>query len=553
MVVRELVATFGVKTDSQSFQKAEGGMNKLASVAKAAAAAIAGFVAVKWLRDVTKEVAALGDQWDKMSKRTGIASDTLQRFSHAAELSGASIKEIEGGIKKLQAAQSDAAFGLQTYTREFERIGVEIKDETGKFKDAEQLLIEIADGMKRLPTDTERTAVAMKLMGRGGTTLIPLLKEGGDAVRAMMNEVGELGALMDKEAIQAAADYTDNMQRMSMAFMGVKLAIGKHLLPMIIKLQEQFIAWWKDNKDEIKKFVDRVWGAVKILGGLVNAFLTIGKAIYKLFAALPGVVKILALVVAFMHWGKGMFILGKAVRFLFSPFGKLMALIVLLGLIIEDLVVWVEGGDSVFGRFFETLDELLGINVSGPIKDMIKWFMSLAQDPVAAIEQLGQEWIVVFEELWSSIKAGLDSVLSFFGTSVDEIANFWSNIYDSVVEWGSKIWDWVVGWADRIVEKIPGPFKAAGKFISGLVGGGGEGGTAGKPKVMGSNLPPLPVSPRGGGNSLAQNTNVQINVKALPGMDEKRLANEVGRQFHNEKNRQNRAAMRALVPGTAGG
>lgn len=550
-------------------------MGNLVSFAKKAAVAIGGFFAVRWLKTATEEVAALGDQWHKMSLRTGIAMDTLQRFSHAAELSGASISEIEGGIKKLQAAQSDAAFGLQTYTREFDRLGIEIKDADGKFKSAEGLLIEVADGMTRLESDTERTAVAMKLMGRGGTALIPLLKQGGDAVRAMMSEVDDLGALMGTDLINASAEYTDNMQRMSMVFQALKISIAKNLLPIFIKLQEHFISWWKDNREQIKKFVERVWGALKSISSLISTLISVGKAIWKVFSALPNVVKILALVAAFMSWGKGMFFLGTAVRVLLSPLGKFFVLIALLGLIFEDLKVWVEGGNSVFGRFFETLDELTGVNISGPMKDIIKWFMLLAQDPIAAIEQLKQEWIVVLETIQENIKLVWNDIVQWLTEKWNALGatfrDIWENgilallrklfgetFVDLVGKGLDALFDLITAWGSRAVDAIFAPIRKAagwlGKFVAGEPAIAISQKTQGiLPKSnAGVRLPELPSFGRGGA-TVNQNTDIKIDVKAAPGMNEGALAAEVGRQMKTQLDRQNRAAMRTLVPGTVGG
>jgi hypothetical protein len=566
---------FGVKPDQASINKAEQSMDGFVSFAKKAAGAIGGFFAVRWLKDATEQVAALGDQWDKMSLRTGTATDTLQRFSHAAELSGASISEIEGSIKKLQNAQVEAADGVATYSDEFKRLGLDVKDADGKFKNAEDLLIEVADGMTRLESDTERTAVAMKLMGRGGTALIPLLKQGGDAVRAMMSEVDELGALMGTDLIKASADYTDNMQRLSMVFMALKISIAKNLLPILIKLQDRFISWWKDNREQIKKFVDRIWGALKSISSLISTLISVGKAIWKVFSALPNVVKILALVAAFMSWGKGMYFLGTAVRVLLSPLGKFFILVALLGLIFEDLKVWVEGGNSVFGRFFETLDELTGINISGPMKDIIKWFMALAQDPVAAIEQLKQEWIVVLETIqenikliWNDIVQWLTEKLNALGATFRDI---WENgilgllktlFGETFVELVGKgldaLFDLITSWGSRAVDAIFAPIRKAAGWLGKFVAGEPAISVSQKAQGLfprseaGAQLPALPTSGRGGA-TVTQNTDIKIDVKAAPGMNEGTLAAEVGRQMQNQLDRQNRAAMRTLVPGTVGG
>jgi hypothetical protein len=214
MVVRELVALLGVKSDTAGMKKAESGMGNLAAAAKVAAAAFASAFIVKWARDAVREIANVGDWYDKMAKRTGFAVSKLQEFEHAATLSGASLTAIEGALKRLQTAQVDAEAGLKTYTREFDRLGVDIKDQQGNLKDTTTLFAEMADAITALPTDAERTAVAMKLMGRTGTQLLPMLKEGTEGINAMMQEMRDLGGVMDDELVEASAEFIDNQRRM---------------------------------------------------------------------------------------------------------------------------------------------------------------------------------------------------------------------------------------------------------------------------------------------------------------------------------------------------
>jgi ribosomal protein L9 len=247
MVVKELVALLGVKTDKQSFNQAESGLGKIAKAAKVMAAAFAAFQVGKKIAGVVQEVADLGDKFDKMAKRSGFASKTLQQLGHAAELSGASINTVETAIKKLQSSQIEAADGTATYADEFKRLGIEVKGVDGELKDTPELLLEIADAMNELDTDAERTQVAMKLLGRSGTQLIPMFKEGSEGIKEMMQELVDLGAVMDDDLVKSSADLIDNQRRLDMALLGVKNTIAKELMPQANEFIEGMIDWWKIN------------------------------------------------------------------------------------------------------------------------------------------------------------------------------------------------------------------------------------------------------------------------------------------------------------------
>jgi len=393
MVVRELVALLGVKTDKKGFGDAEGGIQSIVKWAKVAAVAVAGIAAGRAVWGLAKDVAEAGDRLDKMSKRTGIAADTLQKLGHVAALGGASLSDIEMSIKRLQAASSDASFGLKTYTREFDRLGISIKDEQGNFKDTTQLLLEVADGMKNLDSDTERTAVAVKLLGRSGTTLIPTLKQGSEAIREQMEEVEALGGLMGQDMVQASADFIDNQQRMTVAIDGLKLAVGRELLPIFLKMQDSVIGWWKANRKWIaENIAPKIKEVVLYAGRLAKTLVNVVKWISKFVWNLPKPAKILLVGLAFLKWG-------KYLKVFLSPFGKVAILAALLILIFEDLQTWVEGGDSVFGKFFDTLSELTGLDISTYLKNIIKWFGRFSDDPVRATEEIYQTFAELKKEM----------------------------------------------------------------------------------------------------------------------------------------------------------
>ncbi len=522
MVVRELVALLGIKTDPASQQRAEGGMAKLVKWAKVAAAAFAALKIGKFFLNIAKAVAQVGDRIDKMSKRTGIATETLQGLGHAAELSGANLGDIEMSVKRLQAAQADAAFGLQTYTREFERLGVEIKNENGEFKDTTELLLEVADGMKGLESDTDRTAVAVKLLGRSGTNLIPLLKQGSAAIREQMGEMADLGALMDKEMIDTSAEFIDNQQRLKMAALGVRLTIGRELLPVLIRMQEATIEWWKANKDWIALHIAPIFKRIgQVVGSVASAF---GELVTNVVGFVDGLddtekkgLKI------------GAMIAGLAALILAGPIGQFIALAAVIGLVIDDFMTWRKGGKSVIGEIVKRLDQLLDIDivqwaqtaweavsfyfgqVIGFWRAMfetffaqIHFFVEVWDDPWQAFQNLVdrmqsiwgdnmsgliglvQEMVLVLQGVWVSFTTWFDEVvLGFFRTRWPEEYQAIKDGMLSVVNFFGEVWGGVAGWFDsnviqpianmvsNLFGKIKGPLQKAAAFF-----GFGKGGDA---------------------------------------------------------------------------
>ena len=63
-----------------------------------------------------QDYASVGDEIDKMSKRTGFSAEAISKLRFAAEQSGASIETVEKGVKRMASVASGRrGLGLKTY------------------------------------------------------------------------------------------------------------------------------------------------------------------------------------------------------------------------------------------------------------------------------------------------------------------------------------------------------------------------------------------------------------------------------------------------------
>jgi len=595
MIIKELVALLGIKTDKKGLKDAEGGLKGLMKLAKAAAIAFAGIKVFGFVKNAIKEITGLGDRFDKLSKKTGVATTTLQQFEHAASLSGASLGDIESGIRRLQAAQVDAQAGLKTYTREFQRLGVSVRDEQGNFKDTTQLLMEIADGMKELGSDAERTAVATKLLGRGGANLIPMLKEGSGALREMMQEMDDFGAVIREDAIKASADYVDNQQRISMATRGIKLAITEAALPAINQATDAMLDWWRANGKWVRQGIQSIFARLapivgrvaSVFGRLISAFLTLIRWSGKLFSRLPdGAKKFIAL---------GLALMGIIKLLKMGAWGKFGLILGGIFLVVEDFLAFLDGKESLFGDFNDWLIEAFDIDLRDSFEGMKMFFDDLTDETKDTSDVLGALWdemaLVIegyMDRAWQSTSLGLDILSAaieefirqgieafkfslgstatwitetFLGVSDDVNKILFSDIMGGLTNLG----DGIVNWANGVYDSVVGLFEGIGDFFTGMFGRSGHGKTL-PPQIRGINevqstggqVTPNTIAPAEGAMSYysENNANISVDVSAAPGMDESKLAAQVASQTKREVKKvldnQNRTAGRSLRPSVAG-
>ena len=233
--------TGNTKKLSDSLTKAEGRLGKfkkrgagaLNVVSKAAkglaiggAIAIAGFAV-----GAIKNFADVGDELDKMSKRTGFTVETLSALKFAAEQSGASIQTIEKAAKRMAVTILDASRGSKDAADSLDAIGLSAEKLQGL--SPEQQFDMMAKGLAGVQDSSKRAALAQKLFGRAGTELLPLFIEGEKGMDKLKKQAEELGIVMSGETAAGAADFKDAMNESKSALQGLAFSFAKEVIPAL--------------------------------------------------------------------------------------------------------------------------------------------------------------------------------------------------------------------------------------------------------------------------------------------------------------------------------
>jgi uncharacterized coiled-coil DUF342 family protein len=220
-----------------------------------------------------KKFAEAGDEVQKMAMRTGFSTEALSELRYAAELSGASLDDIERATKRMSKAIVDATEGMSTYVRAFDRIGISAEDLIGLSpeKQFEKIAMAIAD----LEDHTLKAATAQDIFGRAGTSLLPLLEQGSEGIAKLRQEARDLGIVFDQEAANKAAEFNDALTRLDGSITGLKMAVAEQLIPVLLPLLEtvkglisSFTEWAKQHPELSRALTTLGAGASAALVGL---------------------------------------------------------------------------------------------------------------------------------------------------------------------------------------------------------------------------------------------------------------------------------------------
>lgn len=220
-----------VETTAVGVTGAMRGMTGAAAGLSGALGTLVPLLSVAGLAGMVKGAIEAGDRINDLAQSTGITVEALSRFSKAASVSGTDIEGVSKGLVKLSKVMLDAATNGKQSAAAFAALGINIKNSDGSLKSADRVMLEVANRFKAMPDGVAKTALALKLFGKSGADLVPLLNMGGDAIDKMSTK-------MTTAFAQKADQYSDKLAILGgkVGALGADLTIA--LLPTLDKITD---------------------------------------------------------------------------------------------------------------------------------------------------------------------------------------------------------------------------------------------------------------------------------------------------------------------------
>lgn len=388
--LREILAIF--KVDNSDLKKGiaegekfvDGLKDSLKDLAGPLVAALSGGAIIGFAHDLLESA----DATSKLADSLGLGIVELQGWDHAANMSGVQTELLTMAFGKLHLGLNEVAEkGKGPAAEALKALGIEAEITEGKLKTSGQVLEEVADAIQGMDV-TKRNAALMKLFGEQGAKLVPMLKGGSASVRALRNEVEELGFAFDDEFAAGAEEFNDNMTRLTKAGQGFLTQVLGPIMPELVHLSNELI---KASKAAIP---------------LVKQFVAIAKQSHLLASG--------GLLIAITNFAK----LGAVIKVATSA--ALRFLVPLLA--IDDLLTFLAGGDSYLG---EKLDEWFGDGTADKVRASLQGLTedvkTFVGDALAWFERFKSEVIPIFDE-WGPRILRVGAVLVGFAVGFKAVA-----------------------------------------------------------------------------------------------------------------------------------
>ena len=296
------------------------------------------------LAAAVRSYAKQGSELKEMSERTGIAVESLSAFEYVASQTGTTMETLEKGVRL-----SQKAIGTLAGQKALKGFGIDL--EKLKNLSPEDQFIALADYIGRIPVQADRAAAAMKIFGKGGADLLPLMNEGAGGVRKLMDEAARLGLVMSTADANAADEFGDSMDAVGLQIKRMVGNIGGALAPVI----QQFAAKLSSIIPKVSEWVKQNQIVIVTVAKLAGYLLMFGAAFMvvssgaNMLASVFGLIRTIAiplfagLMVAVKAIAAGF--MGLVAAIAMNPF---VALAVVGGIAIIGLL-------AHFTNFFETL------------------------------------------------------------------------------------------------------------------------------------------------------------------------------------------------------
>jgi len=272
----------------------------------------------------TETASSLG----KMSQRTGIAVEELSALAYVAARSGITMDQLELAIRKMQKALYSSGQGSKQTRQAFHDLGITAKELRDLSPDEQ--IAALADKFRAIDDPTKKAALAMKIFGKSGTEMIPMLERGSAGIHELANEARQLGLTMSTDDVAAAKEMKIAMSQLKASFQAIYIAIGSAIVPGMARLRAlilptvaTIVQWVRENRMLFDTLFDIATGLS--VGGA--AVIVLGKGISLLGTALGSVLGLLKGVAA-------------AFLFLLSPIG------LVIGLLVGGVAAWLTFTDS---------------------------------------------------------------------------------------------------------------------------------------------------------------------------------------------------------------
>lgn len=307
---------------------------------------------------MTNNVAQGVAQLEKFAQNTGLAIDQLEKWQEAGQKIDITLNKenITSSIASLQKNLDEIKFGRGDIGA-FQILGIEIGN-----KDAFQVLEDIRNRIQGLDRTEVRNLV--EKMGLDAS-FVQLLKTS----RSEFERLGEQTRLSSSQR-GGLLQFGRQVKTLELNLLALKNQIASALAPSLTKFYSSLNKFIKDNSKNIIQ-------GFKVIASVISiASRTIYNAVKQVVSIFKTTLNTLQ---DLLGMKTGLIVFGAVLARLFLPlkaiFTPAKIFFALLVAILDDIITWKEGGDSLFGGLYDWIADLID-----KMKPLYDWIVKIKKE-----------------------------------------------------------------------------------------------------------------------------------------------------------------------------
>lgn len=373
--------------------------------------------------DFANEVSQVGDRIDKQSQVLGLSRKAFQEWDYILGQNGASIDSMSVSMKTLNGLILDAAAGGKESKSAFAQLGVGIH-EIEKLKPEEQFEA-VVRAFQRMPAGAEKSALAVKIFGRQGMELLPLLNQSETSIDELRKRAAELGLIMSDDAVDAAVVYGDSLDDLQRTFNAFKYSIGAKVLPVLTSGIQKITNY----AGKLRK----AYETAGITGVLDTISESAGNIISKLKNSDSPVLQVL----------------GRSLE-------SIKTTIEIISSLISDF----DGTVSELQRSDKPVLQAVG-NGLATVKDVLNWIIANKETVASGIGAIIAAFAAAKIATFVASISPLTVIFTLIAGAIALVATNW----DKIKDWIGKAWDTTVSFVSEGWETVKGAFDTVASWV----------------------------------------------------------------------------------------
>lgn len=393
------------------------------------------------------------DTIHQLSNVTGEAAKDIYLLGKVAEVNGSSVEAAQSSIEGLSRTIGEAAAGIGRGAKTFEQYGLSAKKANGEIKTSADVMEELRLKMQNM-SDQEQIAMLAKL-GIDGSMIQTLRLTNDEMAEALANaEALSLGVGTKENAEQAAA-FKDAMTEFSQVLKAIGEYLALRLSPAVMQMIERFKAWVITNNDLLKNGLNFLADTIGFIVSFIGEFVG---AVDNIISSTIG-------------WEVAIYIVGAAIlwlsrtmlkAFATNPIAWIIAAVVGLVLVIDDFISFLQGKNTLFGKFWAPM-----IEWCKKTWDLIKAFWDWLSSEVSRVADLlvrpFRNAFRRIEGIWDNFKTKFD--VSPLGAIFDLVTALIKTPFKAGFDMVASLWEIFTGKSFPL-DSLEDAFKAVKNFIT---------------------------------------------------------------------------------------